>query len=131
MNKCIICRESDANINKWQCRHSFCASCSNSWKGLCPICRSERKREEEPPVADWCCGLRGRKRVKPSLHYSAQTYLQSQIYYTVWRKEKCLHEAHTIKFESDLTRELGDNGSSLVVGTCETCGEIQWFPYMG
>ena len=130
---CSICRESDANVNKWQCKHSFCAECSRSWEGLCPICRSEKRRkikEGASSSTDWCCGLRGRK-VRPNLHYAGQSYLTSNIYYGIWRKDSCLTDSHTIRFESDLNREIGSNGSSLVIGTCETCGEIQWFPYMG
>lgn len=131
---CSICKENKANSCVWQCDHFFCRSCVEKWEGLCPICRKERtyskKFDNTEQPTDWCCGLLGRRKINPVNHYTNQRNVTTDIYYGIWSKESCIEENHLIRFDHDSTHEIGNRGSTLVVGTCETCGQIQWFPYM-
>ncbi len=133
-DRCAICFDDKAieqTISHWKCGHGFCDQCCNAWDGLCPICRSERL---PPPIKnfevyvddgpDLCCGIFGRKRRVSPLppFYSKNQFITPSTYEHVWQKIKCKEEIHHVRLEKALEG---------VLGTCQTCGEKEWFAYMG
>ena len=128
MSICAICKEKvNLKFTMWICEHEFCYDCCSNWDGICPLCRAERipppEVEDDPDCFEICCFRYRRQRPKKCRFYRKFSGWGSSGYRRGWKKVKCLKEAHTVRLDrSDVDQ---------VIGTCETCGKKQYYPYMG